>query len=411
MTQPLDVEAVIQAIKRATSPHTGPLALHEPSLGGNEWAYVKDCLDSTWVSYLGPFVERFESLLADFIGAKKVVAVINGTAALHMALKLAGVESGDEVFVPALTFVATANAVTYLGGIPHFVDSEIRTLGLDPWKLQDYLKHIAKVNSDGCTNKLSGRRIKAVIPMHVFGHPVDLDPLTEVCREYKIAMIEDAAESLGSYYKGTHTGNHGKLAILSFNGNKTITTGGGGAIITNDERLGNLARHLTSNAKISHRWEYSHDAIGYNYRLPNINAALGCAQMEQLPKFLEKKRCLADRYSKCFQGLEGIRFFTEPSFAKSNYWLNVLLLAEARSAERDTILAKTNDTGIMTRPAWKLMHKLPMYTKCPAMDLACAENLSQRLINIPSSPFLYEEAQCAISSVKMDANINLANHN
>lgn len=384
----LDVDAIINAIKSVIPDHKGPVSLHEPSLCGNAWAYVKDCLDSTWVSYVGQYVDQFESMLADFTGVKRVVAVVNGTAALHMALKLAGVEPGDEVFVPALTFVATANAVTYLGAMPHFVDSEERTLGLDPCKLKDYLKNIAKVNSDGCMNKFSGRRIKAVIPMHVFGHPVDLDTLIEVCKAYKIEMVEDAAESLGSYYKGTHTGNWGKLSILSFNGNKTITTGGGGAIITNDERLGKLAKHLTSTAKIPHRWEYRHDAIGYNYRLPNINAALGCAQMEQLPKFLEQKRRLADSYQNAFQGLSGVSFFTEPSFAKSNYWLNALLLDEAFSEKRDIVLERTNDIGIMTRPAWTLMNKLPMFKDCPAMDLGCAENLSKRLINIPSSSFL-----------------------
>jgi len=384
----LDVDGIINAIKSVIPDHVGPVSLHEPSLGGNEWAYVKDCLDSTWVSSVGQYVNQFESMLADFTGVKKVVAVVNGTAALHMALKLAGVEPGDEVFVPALTFVATANAVTYCGAIPHFVDSEERTLGLDPYKLTEYLKNIAQVHADGCTNKLSGRRIKAVIPMHVFGHPVDLDPLVEVCQPYKIEMVEDAAESLGSYYKGRHTGNWGKLSILSFNGNKTITTGGGGAIITNDERLGKLAQHLTSTAKIPHRWEYRHDAIGYNYRLPNINAALGCAQMEQLPKFLEQKRRLADRYRNNFQGIEGVRFFTEPSFAKSNYWLNVLILDGAFSEKRDVVLEKTNDNGIMTRPAWRLMNKLPMFQDCPAMDLSCAENLAKRLINIPSSSFL-----------------------
>ena len=390
MMAPLDVDGIINAIKIVIPDHVGPVLLHEPSLGGNEWAYVKDCLDSTWVSYVGQYVDQFESMLADFTGVKQVVAVVNGTAALHMALKLAGVEPGDEVFVPALTFVATANAVTYGSAIPHLVDSEERTLGLDPWKLKDYLKHIARVNSDGCLNKFSGRRIKAVIPVHVFGHPVDLDPVVEVCKEYKLEMIEDAAESLGSYYKGTHTGNWGKLSILSFNGNKTVTTGGGGAIITNDERLGKLAKHLTTTAKIQHRWEYRHDAIGYNYRLPNINAALGCAQMEQLPKFLEQKRRLADRYRNSFQGISGIHFFTEPSFAKSNYWLNVILLDEAFSDKRDILLEKTNDNGIMTRPAWTLMNQLSMFTDCPAMNLAYAENLSNRLINIPSSAFLVE---------------------
>lgn len=384
----LDIDGIIKAIRSAFPDHNGPVSLHEPCLGGNEWAYLKDCLDTNWVSYRGQYVDQFESMLADFTGAKKVAAVVNGTAALHMALKLSGVEPGDEVLVPALTFVATANAVTYCGAMPHFVDSEARTLGLDPGKLKDYLKNIAQVDSDGSRNKFSGRRIKAVVPMHVFGHPVDLDPLIEVCQAYRIEMVEDAAESLGSYYKGRHTGNWGKLSILSFNGNKTITSGGGGAIITNDERLGNLAQHLTSTAKIPHRWEYRHDAIGYNYRLPNINAALGCAQMEQLPKFLEQKRRLAARYQSAFQGIGGVRFFTEPSFAKSNYWLNVLLLDESFAAERDTVLEKTNDKGIMTRPAWTLMNQLPMFKDCPAMDLSCAGNLSKRLINIPSSSFL-----------------------
>ena len=386
----LDIDGIIKAIKSVIPGHKGPAALHEPCLGGNEWVYLKDCLDSTWVSYVGQYVDKFESMLADFTGVKKAVAVVNGTAALHIALKLAGVESGDEVFVPALTFVATANAVTYCGAIPHFVDSEERTLGIDPDKLKNYMKDIARINSNGCINKQTGRRIKAVIPVHVFGHPVDLDPLVEICNEYKIEMIEDAAESLGSYYKGKHTGNWGKLSILSFNGNKTITTGGGGAIITNDVGLGKLAKHLTSTAKIPHRWEYKHDYIGYNYRLPNINAALGCAQMEQLPKFLEQKRCLAGRFQNAFRGKEGISFFTEPSFARSNYWLNVLFLNEAFSDKRDEVLEKTNDSGFKTRPVWDLLKTLPIFQNSPAMDLSCGENLAKRIINIPSSPFLVE---------------------
>lgn len=384
----LDIDGIIKAIKTVIPDREGPVSLHEPCLGGNEWVYLKDCLDSTWVSYLGGYVDKFESMLADFTGVKKAIAVVNGTAALHIALKLAGVEAGDEVFVPALTFVATANAVTYCGAIPHFVDSEEKTLGLDPYKLKDYLKTIARVNSDICINKFSGRRIKAVIPVHTFGHPVDLDPLTEVCKQYKIEMLEDAAESLGSYYKGTHTGNRGKLSILSFNGNKTITTGGGGAIITNDENLGKLAKHLTSTAKIPHRWEYRHDYIGYNYRLPNINAALGCAQMEQLPGFLTRKRDLAERYKKALEGIDGVGFFTEPDVAKSNYWLNVLLIDENFSNHRDELLEETNNLGIMTRPAWTPMHKLAMFKDSPKMDLSVAESLEKRLINIPSSATL-----------------------
>ena len=384
----LDIDGIVKAIRSVIPDHKGPVSLHEPCFCGNEWTYLKDCLDSTWVSYVGQYVDKFEAMLADFTGVKKAVAVVNGTAALHIALKLAGVEAGDEVFVPTLTFVATANAVTYCGAIPHFVDSEEKTLGLDPNKLKDYLKNIAQVNSTGSLNKITGRRIKAVIPVHTFGHPVDIDPLAEVCKKYKIEMVEDAAESIGSYYKGKHTGNWGKLSILSFNGNKTITTGGGGAIITNDERLGNLAKHLTSTAKIPHRWEYRHDYVGYNYRLPNINAALGCAQMEQLPGFLKKKRDLAEKYRKALQGIDGIRFFPEPEFAKSNYWLNVLLLSERFSKHRDDLLEETNNLGIMTRPAWTPMHKLTMFKDSSKMDLSVAESIEQRLINIPSGATL-----------------------
>jgi perosamine synthetase len=388
MSQP-DVDNIIRAIRAVIhQAKEGPIPLHEPCFGGNEWVYVKDCIDSTWVSYVGKYVDRFENMIADFTGVKKAIAVVNGTAALQIALKLAGVTPGDEVLVPALTFVATANAVAHCGAIPHFVDSEEKTLGMDPHKLTDYLSEVCHVNSDSSTNKYTGRMIKAVIPMHTFGHPVDLDPLMEVCHEYKLAMIEDAAESFGSFYKGKHTGNWGKLSILSFNGNKTITTGGGGAIITNDENLGKLAKHLTSTAKIPHRWEYKHDYIGYNYRLPNINAALGCAQMEQLSGFLEKKRNLATLYSQAFQNVGGIKFFSEPPNSKSNYWLNCLLLDEANLEQRNKILEKTNDEDIMTRPVWTLLNKLAMFKDCPTSDLSCAEDLEMRLINIPSSSFL-----------------------
>jgi len=387
----LDIDSIIKAIKTVIQQdQKTPIALHEPCFRGNEWAYVKDCIDSTWVSYVGKYVDRFETMIGEFTGVKRAVAVVNGTAALQIALKLAGVTLGDEVLAPALTFVATANAVVHCGAIPHFVDSEEITLGMDPYKLKDYLHGVCHSNSDGCTNKHTGRKIKAVIPMHTFGHPVDLDPLMEVCEEYKLEMIEDAAESLGSYYKGKHTGNWGKLSILSFNGNKTITTGGGGAIITNDEALAKLAKHLTSTAKIPHRWEYRHDHIGYNYRLPNLNAALGCAQMEQLPRFLEQKRDLAARYNRAFQNIDGVKFFTEPPHSKSNYWLDVLLLDEANLEQRNELLEKTNDAGIMTRPVWTLLNKLAMFRDCPCMDLSCAENLEERLINIPSSPVLAE---------------------
>jgi len=384
----LDLHRTIKALQTVLSKNEKPVALHEPYFSGNEWAYVKECLDTGWVSSAGKYVDKFEDMLKDFTGVKRAIAVVNGTAALHICLKLVGVGHGDEVLVPALTFVATANAVCYCGAIPHFVDSEERTLGLDPHKLKNYLKSIAQIDAGGCTNKFSGRRIRAVIPMHTFGHPVDLDPLMELCNRFKLELVEDAAESLGSYYKGKHTGNWGKLSILSFNGNKTVTTGGGGAIITNDEPLGKMAKHLTSTAKIPHRWEYRHDYIGYNYRLPNINAALGCAQLEELPEFLKNKRKLAENYKKAFEGIEGIRFFTEPDFSKSNYWLNVLLLDEMFSDQRDILLEMTNSAGIMTRPVWTLMHRLPMFKECPKMDLGVAESLERTLINIPSSASL-----------------------
>lgn len=386
----IDLSNVVQALKSVLPANKDFIGLHEPNFSGNEWAYVKECLDTGWVSSVGKFVDRFEGQLAEYTGVKRAVAIVNGTAALHICLKLVGVERGDEVLVPALTFVATANAVTYCEAIPHFVDCEDRTLGLDPRKLTDYLIEIAEIRPDGCFNKLTGHRIKAVVPMHTFGHPMDLEPLAELCQRFKIELVEDAAEALGSYYKGHHTGNWGRMSALSFNGNKVVTTGGGGAILTNDENLAKLAKHITTTAKLPHKWEFYHNMVGYNYRLPNINAALGCAQLEQLPDFLEKKRALAQRYMEALKGVAGIRFFVEPEFARSNYWLNSLLLDEEAAKERDAFLELTNNQGIMTRPAWILMHKLPMFGDCPKMDLQVAEGLERRLINIPSSPLLGE---------------------
>jgi len=363
--------------------------LHEPSFGGNEWLYVKECIDMAWVSSVGKFVDRFEQQLADYTGIKYAIAVVNGTAALQVCLKLVGVEPGDEVLTPTLTFIATANAISYCGAIPHFVDSDEATLGLDPHKLARYLKEIAALRSAGCFNKKTGRRIKAVLPMHTYGHPVDLDPLVEICRHYQLELVEDAAESLGSYYKGRHTGNWGKVSALSFNGNKVITTGGGGAILTNDGKLAKLAKHLTTTARMPHKWSFIHDQIGFNYRLPNINAALGCAQLEQLPDFIKNKRKLAENYQQAFARIDGIRFFTEPDFAQSNYWLNVLLLDSNVADQRDSLLEATNSQGIMARPAWVLMHELEIYKSCPKMgDLSVAESLERCLLNIPSSPNL-----------------------
>lgn len=384
----VNIDAIVQAIESCLPSDHGFIPLHEPLFEGNEWKYVKECLDTGWVSSAGKYVDRFEQQLASYAGVKRAIAVVNGTAALHVGLRLVGVVPGDEILIPALTFVATANAVAYSGGVSHFVDSDEQTLGVDPDKLGEYLSEIAEVRVEGCYNKMTGRRIAALVPMHTFGHPVDMDRLMEVANQYRIAIVEDAAESLGSLYKGQHTGQWGRCAALSFNGNKTITTGGGGALLTNDEELADLAKHLTTTAKLPHKWAYHHNYTGYNYRLPNINAALGCAQLEQLPGFLERKRALASAYKAAFSGIQGVKFFEEPVFAKSNYWLNVLLLDRDVAQQRDELLTQTNSQGLMTRPVWTLMHRLPMYQTCPRMDLAVAEDLEQRLINIPSSPGL-----------------------
>ena len=367
---------------------TGPVGLHEPQFFGKEWEYVKDCLDSGWVSSVGNYVEKFEGMLTDFTGAKFAIATVNGTAALHSCLILAGVEAGDEVVMPSLTFVGTVNAAAGMYAIPHFADVEERTLGLDPLKLDAYLSAITEISGDKCLNKSTGRKISACIPVHTFGHPVDLDPLNEVCKNYHITMIEDAAESLGSYYNNTHTGNYGLVSALSFNGNKTITTGGGGAILTNDPDLAVQAKHLTTTSKLAHKWEYRHDQIGFNYRLPNINAALGCAQMEVLPKFLKQKRKLAKTYAKAFSQIDELYFFSEPDFAVSNYWLNSLLLDPRQAGLKDEILRVINESGYMSRPAWTPMHQLPMYKNCPRMNVSVSDDIYRRLINIPSSPGL-----------------------
>lgn len=378
---------VVDAIRAAIGP--GPAVLHEPRFAGNERLYLQDCLDSTYVSSVGKFVDRFEAELVAYTGARHAVAVVNGTAALQVGLRLAGVRRGDEVLVPALTFVATAAAVTYCGATPHFVDSEERTLGIAPSELRAYLEEIATIEDDGrCVNRATGRSIRAVVPMHTFGHPVDIGGILEVARDFRLAVVEDAAESLGSTVAGRHTGTFGVMGTLSFNGNKTITTGGGGAILTDDPELARRAKHLTTTAKIAHRWEYAHDEIGYNYRLPNLNAALGCAQLEQLPDFLAAKREIFDRYASAFAGVGGARIFAEPDGCRSNYWLQTLLLDDAVAGERDAVLAATNDAGFMTRPAWNLLHRLPPYEDCPRMDLSTAESLERRLINLPSSAHL-----------------------
>jgi aminotransferase in exopolysaccharide biosynthesis len=384
MTQLADqVVAAIHAVVGA-----GPVALHEPSFNGNEWLYLKECLDSTFVSSVGKFVDRFEADLTRYTGAKHAVAVVNGTAALHIALKLAGVQAGDEVLVPTLTFVATANAITYCNAMPHFVDSEEITLGVDAAKLREYLLTHTEQREGRCVNRSTSKVIRALVPMHTFGHPVDINGLLAIAHDFNIILVEDAAESLGSFYQGKHTGTFGLMGTLSFNGNKTITTGGGGALLTNDSTLARHAKHLTTTAKLYHAWEFQHDQIGYNYRLPNLNAALGCAQLEQLTDKLAAKRVLFERYQSAFAQVTGVKLMSELAQCQSNYWLQTLLLNPSNSDQRDAILKVTNDAGLMTRPVWTLMHELAPFKDCPRMDLTEAQSLSRRLINIPSSPGL-----------------------
>ena len=380
---------VIEAIQSVIG--AGPKALHEPIFAGNEWEYLKECLDSTFVSSVGKFVDRFENDLARYTGANYAVATVNGTSALHIALKLAGVVSGDEVLIPALTFVATANAVAFCNAVPHFVDSEESTLGIDVTKLRRHLCENTKFVDGLCVNTLSGRIIRAVVPMHTFGHPVDMDSLMDLASEFNLALVEDAAESLGSTYKGIQTGTMGKLGVLSFNGNKTITTGGGGAILTNDHELARQAKHLTTTAKLPHAWEYRHDEVGYNYRMPNINAALGCAQLEQLPKLLKSKRDLFFLYQGAFKQVGGVHLMSEPKDCSSNYWLQTIILCENNSVHRDTILSATNGAGYMTRPTWVLINELTPYLSMPSMDLSGSLSLSRRAINIPSSAYMGQD--------------------
>ncbi|HOG23812.1 MAG TPA: LegC family aminotransferase [Candidatus Omnitrophota bacterium] len=384
----LNKDAVLKSIRSCLPEGRRDIELHEPYFCGNEWKYVKECLDTNWVSSVGKFVDTFEQKLAEYTGAKRAFAVVNGTAALHISLKMAGVESGDEVLVPDLTFVATANAVTYCGAIPHFVDCESVSLGVDARALEKYLAGIAEIRGSVCCNRSTGRAIKVLVAMHTFGHPSDLDAIQTVCEKYQITLIEDAAEALGSFYKDRHVGHHGKFAILSFNGNKTLTTGGGGAILTNDEKLGLKAKHIATTAKLPHPFLFFHDQIGYNYRMPNINAALGVAQLENLPAFLRNKRALAMRYKEAFNDFTGVHFVDEPAHGKSNFWLNAIMLDAELAEERDALLGHLRSKGIKARPAWMLMHKLPMFQDCPRMDVPVAEDIESRLINIPSSAFL-----------------------
>lgn len=384
----LDIAPILSAVHKVLAGASRPIALHEPRFGGREIEYVTECIRTGWVSSAGAFVDRFEEEIARYTGARHAVLTVNGTAALHIALLMAGVRPDDEVIVPALTFVATANAVRYCAAVPHFADSDERTLGIDPGKLAAHLARTTAIRGGACINRGTGRRIAAVVPMHTFGHPVDMDPLIETCRGYGIPVVEDAAESLGARYAGRHTGTLGLLGVVSFNGNKVITTGGGGAVLTGDAEIARATRHATTTAKLLHPWEFRHDQVGYNYRMPNLNAALGCAQLEQLPAFLEAKRALAARYADAFSQVAGVRFFTEAPGVTSSHWLNAIILDPEHAEARDRIIAALHEERIQVRPAWTPMPRLPMYQGCPAMGLATAESLFARVINLPSSAHL-----------------------
>lgn len=391
MSEKTLAEEFLGALQNALGSADRPVSLHEPEFVGHEWEYVRECLDTGWVSSVGKYVDEFEARLAQFTGARHAIAVVNGTAALHAALVVAGVRSGDEVLLPALTFVATANAISQCGAVPHFVDSAEETLGLDPVALKSYLERIAEPAEGGLRNKLTGRRLAAVVPMHTFGHPADMPALLAVAEQFGLPIIEDAAESLGSFIGDRHTGTFGLLGTLSFNGNKVITTGGGGAILTDDATIARRVKHLTTTAKRPHRWEFFHDEVAWNYRLPNLNAALGCAQLERLPDMLARKRVLAGVYRTAFSGSTGLRFVDEPQGCRSNYWLNSVHLNEPSMEIRDALLTAANDQGFQCRPAWTLMHRLPMYAHCPRAPLPIAARLEAALINLPSSPKLVKE--------------------
>lgn len=377
-----------------------PLAV--PKFIGNEKKYLNECIDTTFVSSVGQFVDRFEKDMAAYTGAKRAVVCVSGTNALHMSLMLVGVKRDDEVLTQALTFIATCNALSYIGAHPVFLDVDRSTMGLSPDAMKEWLQKNAEVRKNtrineldkshdfayqedelACYNKNTGRRIKACVPMHTFGHPVRIEEIAALCKEWHIELVEDAAESIGSKYKGIHTGLFGKVGALSFNGNKTITTGGGGMMLFNDEELGAYAKHITTQAKIPHRWEFRHDHIGYNYRMPNINAALGCAQLEHLDEYIADKRATAAAYAEYFNNVDGVDFFTEPENSFSNYWLNVVILPN--HDKQLEFLQETNDNGVMTRPIWELMNRLPMFEKCENDGLENTIFFADRVVNIPSS--------------------------
>jgi aminotransferase in exopolysaccharide biosynthesis len=374
------IEKTISFIKELYN-HQNPIPLHAPVFFGNEKEYVIDCIETTYVSSIGKYVDRFEQMIAVYTGSAKAVACVNGTNALYLALKLSGVGQNDEVITQPLTFIATTNAIVYCNARPIFIDVDKDTMGLSPQKVSDWLHENAEIKSGACFNRNTGNRIKACVPMHTFGHPIHVDKLLDICINWHIELVEDAAESLGSFCAGKHTGTFGSIGVFSFNGNKTITTGGGGMLIFRDKKQGEWAKHLTTQAKIPHSWEFNHDAIGYNYRMPNINAALGCAQMENIELIINNKRETALEYKQFFSGTN-ILFFDESDNFRSNFWLNAIIL-ENKEKQLD-FLKKTNNGGIMARPIWRLMNKLPMFSDCQCGNLENAEWFADRVVNIPS---------------------------
>jgi aminotransferase in exopolysaccharide biosynthesis len=376
------IDKIIEFI-RSRFPNRDFIPLHSPYFGGNEKKYVNETIDSTFVSSVGEFVNLFERKLAEFTSSKYAIAIVNGTSALHTALLLFNVSNKDEILSQAITFIATANAISYVGATPIFIDVDMDTMGMSPTALNSFLERNAEKKADGFTyNKNTGRKISACIPMHTFGLPLRIDEIKDICLSWNISLIEDAAESIGSYYLGKHTGSFGKIGVFSFNGNKTITCGGGGALITDDEEIAKKAKHITTQAKVPHPWRFTHDQTAYNYRMPNLNAALACAQLEQLPKFLENKRELASQYEIFFKSLE-IPFAKEINYAQSNYWLNAIILKDKQ--ELEAFLIKTNHEKVMTRPMWDLMNTLPMFRNCEHDELMNSHWLQDRVVNIPSS--------------------------
>ena len=384
MTSNATPSDVIAAIRRVVGDSPQPIQLHEPLFVGNENAYVKSCIDEGWVSSVGAFVSRFELELADFCGASHAVVMVNGTCALHAALLVLGVQPGDEVLIPSLTFVATANAVMHAGGVPHFVEVEETSLGIDPIALSAYLSRIAERRGKQTFNRQSGRIIRALVPVHIFGHPCQMEALAALAIEWNLQVLEDATEALGSTQGGRPVGSH-HTAVMSFNGNKIITTGGGGAVLTQNAELHKRLKHLTTTAKQSHPWAFMHDEVAYNYRMPNLNAALGCAQLESVPLYLAAKRALAGAYLRAFDGMPGARILPSPPGTESNFWLVTLMLEDAGQAALDTTLQAAHDAGLLCRPTWKPLHLLPMYYSHPRSDLALTESLSRRIVSLPSS--------------------------